>query len=126
MNVTTWELKLLGYMAAAIEGKPEWSAISSFRRVLREQAIFRPEAQDAVLFAGRDAEVWQFTGWSESHQYIDPRDWPKETLADENGFRFARVMLCYGPFGQRREKWFFPSIRRAAEWRALGEAVTFA
>ena len=40
----TWELKLLGYMAAAIEGKPEWVAVSSFRRVLREQGVFRSEA----------------------------------------------------------------------------------
>ena len=94
--------------------------------MLREQAIFRTEAQDAVLFAGRDAEAWQFTGWSEAHQCIDPEDWPTETVQDENGFRFARVMLTYGPFGRRRGKWFFPTIRRAAEWRALGEAVTFA
>lgn len=122
----TWELKLLGYMAAAIEGKPEWTAISSVRRVLREQAVFRPEAQDAVLLEGRDAEVWQFTGWSEAYQYIEPEDWPTETVQDENGFRFARAMLCYGPRGQRRGKWAFSSIRRAAEWRALGEAVTFA
>lgn len=122
----TWELKLLGYMAAAIEGKPEWVAVSSFRRVLREQGVFRSEAQDALLLEGRDAEAWQFTGWSEAHQYIAPRDWPQETITDENGFCFARVMLCYGPFGQRRGKLFFPSIRRAAEWRALAEAVTFA
>ena len=121
-----WELKTIGYMAAAIEERPEWVAVSSFRRVLREQGIFRREAQDAVLTAGRDLELWQFSGWSEAHQYIDPEDWPQETIADENGFRFARVMLCYGPFGQRRGKWFFPSIRRAAEWRALGETVTFA
>ena len=126
MNVTTWELKVLGYIAGSVESKPEWIAISSFRKILREQAVFRPEAQDAVLFEGRDAEVWQLTGWSEVHQYIDPEDWPAETVRDENGFRFARVMLCYGPFGGQRGKWFFPSIRRAAEWRALGETVSFA
>ena len=123
--MTTWELKLLGYLAASIESKPEWVAVSSFRRVLREQAVFRPEAQDAVLLEGRDAEVWQMTGWSEAHQYIAREDWPQETIADENGFRFARVMLTYGPFGRRHGKWFFPSIRRAAEWRALWEAVSF-
>lgn len=123
--MTTWELKLLGRMAAAIEQCPEWIAVSSFRRILREQAIFRPEAQDAVLFEGRDAEVWQLTGWGEAQQYIAPRDWPAETIVDENGFRFARIMLCFGPFSQRRGKWFFPSIRRAAEWRKLDEAVTF-
>ena len=124
--MTMCEMKLLGYMAAAIEGEPEWVAVSSFRRILREQGVFRPEAQDAILFEGRDAEVWQLSGWLEAHQYIDPRDWPTETVRDENGFCFARVMLCYGPFSQRRGKWFFPSIRRMAEWRALGEAVTFA
>lgn len=124
-EMKTWELKVLGYMAGSVEGQPEWIAVSSFRRILREQAVFRPEAQDAILFAGRDAEVWQLTGWSEAHQYIAPEDWPQETIADENGFRFARVMLCYGPFGQRRGKWFFLSIRRMAEWRALGEAVSF-
>lgn len=124
--MTTWELKLLGYMAAAIEECPEWIAVSSFRRVLREQGVFRREAQNVILIEGRDAEIWQLTGWSEVQRYILPRDWPEETIDDENGFRFARVMLCYGPFGRRRGKWFFPSIRRAAEWRALGEAVTFA
>ena len=124
--MTTWEMKLLGYMAGSVEGQPEWIAVSSFRRILREQAVFRPEAQDAILLEGRDAEVWQLSGWSEVHQYIDQEDWPTETVRDENGFRFARVMLTYGPFGGRRGKWFFSSIRRMAEWRALGEAVTFA
>ena len=121
-----WELKLIGVLAAAIEERPEWIAVSSFRRVLREQGIFRREAQDAVLAAGRDLDLWQFTGWSEAHQYIAREDWPQETVQDENGFRFARVMLCYGPFGRRRGKWFFPTIRRMAEWKALGEAVSFA
>ena len=124
--MTTWELKVLGYMAAAIEERPEWIAISSFRRVLREQAVFRPEAQDTILTEGRDAEVWQMTGWSEVARYIAPEDMPAETMRDELGFCFSRVALRFGPRGRRRGKWAFPSIRRAAEWQALGKAVTFA
>lgn len=124
--MTTWELKLLGHMAAAIEERPEWIAVSSFRRILRELGVFRPEAQNAILEAGRDLELWQFSGWSEAARYIPIEDMATETIHDKAGWCFSRVALRFGPRGQWRGRWRFPSIRRAAEWRALNEAVTFA
>ena len=123
--MTEWEMKLIGVMAAAIEERPEWIAVSSFRRILREQGVFRPEAQDAIIIEGRNKEVWHLTGWSEAARYIPLRDMATETIHVER-WCYSRIALWFGPWGRRRGRWYFPSIRAFAEWRALQEAVSFA